>query len=69
MTLIYKEFIIKGTVEEIKEFIELMETRSNTVNTITNNFNIPNLEEYTKSKEYNSIDKRLHRETPHREKQ
>lgn len=31
MTLMYKEFIIKGTVEEIKEFIELMETRSNTV--------------------------------------
>lgn len=66
MTLIYKEFTIKGTVEEIKEFIELMETRSNT---ITNNFNIPNLEKYIKSKEYNSIDKRLHRETPHREKQ
>ena len=32
MTLIYKEFTITGTVEEIKEFIELMENKNNTVN-------------------------------------
>ena len=37
MTLIYKEFTITGTVKEIKEFIELMENKSNTV---TSNLNI-----------------------------
>lgn len=31
MTLIYKEFTITGTVKEIKEFIELMENKNNTV--------------------------------------
>lgn len=40
MTLIYKEFIIKGTVEEIKELIELMETRSSTVSGNTVNINL-----------------------------
>ena len=32
MTLMYKEFIIKGTPEEIEELIELIQTKSNTVN-------------------------------------
>ena len=46
MTLIYKEFTIKGTVEEIKELIELMQSRSNTVNSNLDNYD--NIEEYLK---------------------
>ena len=59
MTLIYKDFTIEGTVEEIKELIELMENKNSTI-TITSNLDRPSLEKYTKSKEYNSIDKSLY---------
>ena len=38
MTLIYKEFTITGTVEEIKEFIELMENKNSTVNSNIDTF-------------------------------
>ena len=38
MTLIYKEFTITGTVEEIKEFIELMENKDSTVNSNIDNY-------------------------------
>lgn len=38
MTLIYKEFTITGTVKEIKEFIELMENKNNTVNSNIDNY-------------------------------
>lgn len=38
MTLIYKEFTITGTIEEIKEFIELMENKNSTVNSNIDNY-------------------------------
>ena len=38
MTLIYKEFTITGTVEEIKEFIELMENKDSTVDSNIDNY-------------------------------
>ena len=56
MTLIYKEFTITGTVEEIKEFIELMENKNSTVNS-----NIGIYDKW-KSGEYSSIDRRIIKE-------
>lgn len=52
MTLMYKEFTIKGTVEEIKEFIELMETRSNTVSGNIVNINLDTYDECSRIEEY-----------------
>ena len=38
----YKEFIIKGTAEEIEEFIELMENKNSTVSGNTVSINLDN---------------------------
>lgn len=53
MTLIYKEFTITGTVKEIKEFIELMENKNNTVNSNIDTFRF---------EDYSGIDRRIFRE-------
>lgn len=47
MTLIYKEFTITGTVEEIKEFIELIENKNNTANSNIDSYDKHSYDKWT----------------------